>query len=46
MGVSQPNVFASEFGCVTMSSFESMSTTIASKHWSLHGGNVPEDNCM
>lgn len=44
MGITQSNVFASEFGCVVMSSFESMSPTIAPDHWSLHGGSPP-DNC-
>jgi len=43
-GIAHTNVFASEFGCVVMSSFESMSPTIDAKHWSLHGG-APADNC-
>ena len=43
-GIAQSNVFASEFGCVVMSSFESMSPTIDPIHWSLHGG-APPDNC-
>ena len=38
VGVGHANVFASEFGCVTMSSFESMSATLRPEHWSLHGG--------
>ena len=45
MGISEKNVFASEFGCVTMSSFESMSPTLDPLHWSLHGGDVPADTC-
>ncbi|KAL3940829.1 MAG: hypothetical protein SGBAC_004699 [Bacillariaceae sp.] len=45
MGVAQPSVFASEFGTGgVMSSFESMSATLASEHWSLHGGGPP-DTC-
>lgn len=42
-----PNIsgtFASEFGCVAMSSFESMSITLDPSHWSFHGGEAP-DNC-
>ena len=39
-----PNVFASEFGCVTMSSFESMAPTLKPEHWGLHGG-MPWDTC-
>eukprot|EP00055_Hartaetosiga_balthica_P010760 m.47003 g.47003 ORF g.47003 m.47003 type:complete len:1028 (-) comp7303_c0_seq1:128-3211(-) len=38
------NVFASEFGCVVMSSFESMSPTLSPDHWSVHGGSPP-DTC-
>eukprot|EP01060_Flectonema_neradi_P011083 TRINITY_DN18146_c0_g1_i2.p1 TRINITY_DN18146_c0_g1~~TRINITY_DN18146_c0_g1_i2.p1 ORF type:complete len:922 (+),score=158.51 TRINITY_DN18146_c0_g1_i2:45-2768(+) len=43
-GPSQPNVFASEFGSVVMSSFESMSVTLKPQHWSLHGG-APAQPC-
>lgn len=43
-GISHANIFASEFGCVVMSSFESMSPTLAPAHWSLHGGEAP-DTC-
>lgn len=32
------NVFASEFGSVVMSSFESMSPTLKPEHWGLHAG--------
>ena len=38
------NVFASEFGAVAMSSFESMSPTLAPEHWGLHAGQ-PSDQC-
>lgn len=37
------SMLASEFGCVTMSSFESMSATLDPKHWSLHGGSAEND---
>ena len=43
-GLAQENVFASEFGCVVMSSFESMSATLDPSHWGLHGGEEA-DNC-
>lgn len=43
IGYNFPNEFASEFGCTTMSSFESMTGTITS--WSLHGGSDP-DHCI
>ena len=43
-GPALPNVFASEFGAVVMSSFESMSATLLPQHWSLHGG-APADAC-
>ena len=39
-----PTFFASEFGCVVMSSFESMSPTLDPAHWGLHGGSPP-DTC-
>jgi hypothetical protein len=38
VGVDKPNVFASEFGCTVMSSFESMSPTLDQAHWGIHGG--------
>jgi len=38
------NVYASEFGAVAMSSFESMSSTLAKEHWGLHAGQ-PSDTC-
>lgn len=38
------NVFASEFGCVVMSSFESMSPLLEEAHWGLHAG-MPNDKC-
>ena len=43
-GVGHQNLFISEFGAVGMSSFESMSATLAPEHWGLHGG-LPADNC-
>ena len=43
-GVGEPNVFASEFGCVGMSSFESMAPTLKPEHWGLHAG-MAADNC-
>jgi len=43
-GVGQPSVFVSEFGATSMSSFESMSPTLAPASWGLHGGGVPA-NC-
>lgn len=43
--------YASEFGCVAMSSFESMSPTLSPDHWSLHAPpmyqrNYPCDNVI
>jgi hypothetical protein len=43
-GFAVENIFASEFGAVVMSSFESMSPTLAPEHWSLHAGQ-PSDKC-
>eukprot|EP01065_Artemidia_motanka_P025528 TRINITY_DN30520_c0_g1_i1.p1 TRINITY_DN30520_c0_g1~~TRINITY_DN30520_c0_g1_i1.p1 ORF type:complete len:912 (+),score=270.91 TRINITY_DN30520_c0_g1_i1:48-2783(+) len=43
-GPGQRNVFASEFGTVVMSSFESMSPLLAPEHWALHGG-APDKRC-
>ena len=43
-GMTQPNIFASEFGCIGMSSFESMSPLLKPSHWGLHAG-LPADNC-
>ena len=43
-GAAHPNVFASEFGAVAMSSFESMAPTLSPQHWGLHAGQ-PEDTC-
>lgn len=43
-GLGQPSVFASEFGCVSMPSFESIAPTLDPDHWSLHGGE-DADNC-
>ena len=43
-GLALPNVFASEFGAAVMSSFESMSPTLAPQHWGLHAGQ-PDDSC-
>ena len=44
-GTQHPSVFISEFGSVGMSSFESMSATLAPEHWSVHGGTAEEDKC-
>eukprot|EP01048_Picozoa_sp_COSAG05_P012066 COSAG05_NODE_1183_length_5592_cov_2.043328_4_plen_176_part_00 len=44
IGLGQANIFASEFGSSVYSSFESMAPTLASDHWSIHGG-APPDNC-
>lgn len=44
VGLQYPSLFVSEFGSVGMSSFESMSATISSSAWALHGGTDP-DNC-
>jgi hypothetical protein len=43
-GPALPNIFASEFGAVAMSSFESMTATLAPQHWGLHAGQ-PDDAC-
>ena len=43
-GPGQRNIFASEFGSVVTSSFESMSATISPEHWSIHGGE-PAGKC-
>eukprot|EP01062_Namystynia_karyoxenos_P017405 TRINITY_DN163_c0_g1_i1.p1 TRINITY_DN163_c0_g1~~TRINITY_DN163_c0_g1_i1.p1 ORF type:complete len:1043 (+),score=341.75 TRINITY_DN163_c0_g1_i1:110-3130(+) len=43
-GPGAANVFASEFGAVVMSSFESMAPTLAPEHWALHGG-APDAVC-
>jgi hypothetical protein len=42
--MTKPNIFASEFGCIGMSSFESMSPLLKPEHWGLHAGVAP-DNC-
>lgn len=44
VGATFQNQMASEFGASVMSSFESMSATLAPEHWSLHAGQ-PNDNC-
>ena len=44
LGVRFPSYFGSEFGASVMSSFESLSATLAPEHWSLHGG-AAADNC-
>ena len=44
-GIKERNHFASEFGCSTMSSFESMAPTLHPSHWGLHGG-APADECL
>ena len=45
IGPAFPGYLVSEFGCVSTSSFESLSPTLAPSHWSLHGG-VPSDVCV
>ena len=44
VGLQHPNVFASEFGVIAYSSFESTAPTLAEAHWGLHGGE-PSDAC-
>ena len=44
IGPSFPNRFVSEFGISSFSSFESMSSTISSWHWGIHGAYTP-NNC-
>ena len=41
-GLSLPNVFTSETGSATMSSFESMSPFLESQLWGIHGGMRPD----
>ena len=43
-GLGLQNVFTSETGGVTMSSFESMAPFLKEEHWGIHGG-LPADNC-
>ena len=43
-GPGYPSTFASEFGTVSMASWEAMSSTLAPSSWGLHGGNLPY-NC-
>lgn len=43
-GVGAPSTFISEFGAVSMSSFEAMSASLAPASYGLHGGGVPV-NC-
>ena len=43
-GVRHNSSYISEFGCVGMSSFESMSATLKPEHWGFHGGMAP-DTC-
>jgi len=43
-GLNYSNTFASEFGCVSVSSFESMSPLLKPEHWGLHAGQ-PDDKC-
>lgn len=40
-GVGAPGNFVTEFGSTSMSSFESMSGTLAPASWGLHGGGAP-----
>ena len=44
VGIDFPNMFISEFGSSVTSSFESMSSMLPEKSWSLHGGELP-DTC-
>ena len=41
-GMAQPGTFNSEFGAVTMSSFESLSATLKPEHWNLHSAPFKE----
>lgn len=41
-GPGYPSFFVSEFGSMSMSSFESMSGTLDPSSWGLHGGGKPE----
>ena len=43
-GAAAPSIFISEFGAVSMASFEAFSATLAPGSWGLHGGGVAE-NC-
>lgn len=43
-GPSQPGYMVSETGCVVMSSFESMSATLAPEDWSLHAEPMRQRN--
>ena len=43
-GISQSNIYASEFGTTGSSSFESMSGTLSKQHWGVHGG-MKADSC-
>ena len=40
-GAGAPGTFVSEFGSMSMSSFESMAGTLAPRSWGLHGGGAP-----
>ena len=40
-GVAYPSIFASEFGTMSMSSFEAMSASLDESSFGLHGGNKP-----
>ena len=44
IGPAQYGTFTSEFGCVAMSSFESMAATLPPENFGLHG-NAPTDQC-
>lgn len=44
-GTQYSSIFVSEFGSVGMSSFESMSATLAPEHWGVHGGTAEQDKC-
>jgi len=43
-GVAMKNIYASEFGTSSTSSYESLSAVLAKEHWGIHGGELP-DNC-
>ena len=45
MGPALPGLSVSEFGCPAATSFESLSPTLAPRHWSLHGGEA-QDECI
>jgi len=45
IGLQYKNIYASEFGCSVFTSFESLSPTLNSSNWGIHGG-MPPDVCV